>query len=48
MIKIVRSATSIGANIHETNYAASKADFINKILNDKNEVINYIEKFISE
>ena len=46
--QIVRSATSIGANIHETNYAASKADFINKILNDKNEVINYIEKFISE
>lgn len=28
--QIVRSATSIGANIHEANYAASKADFINK------------------
>ena len=27
---IVRSATSIGANIHETNYVSSKADFINK------------------
>ena len=29
--QIVRSATSIGANIHEANYAASKADFINKL-----------------
>ena len=28
--QIVRSATSIGANIHEANYAASKADFVNK------------------
>ncbi len=28
--QIVRSATSIGANIHEANYAPSKADFINK------------------
>lgn len=28
--QVVRSATSIGANIHEANYAASKADFINK------------------
>ena len=28
--QIVRSATSIGANIHEANYAASKDDFINK------------------
>ena len=27
--QIVRSATSIGANIHEANYAVSKADFIN-------------------
>ena len=26
----MRSGTSIGANIHEANYAASKADFINK------------------
>lgn len=29
--QIVRSSTSIGANIHEANYAASKADFINKL-----------------
>ena len=28
--QIVKSATSIGANIHEANYAVSKADFINK------------------
>ena len=28
--QVVRSATSIGANIHEANYASSKADFINK------------------
>ena len=29
--QLVRSATSIGANIHEANYAASKADFVNKL-----------------
>ena len=28
--QIVRSSSSVGANIHEANYAASKADFINK------------------
>ena len=28
--QIIRSATSIGANIHEASYASSKADFINK------------------
>ena len=28
--QILRSSSSIGANIHEANYAASKADFINK------------------
>ena len=28
--QMLRSGTSIGANIHEANYAASKADFINK------------------
>ena len=30
MNQIIRSSTSIGANIHEANYAASNADFINK------------------
>ena len=29
--QIMRSATSIGANVHEANYASSKADFINKL-----------------
>lgn len=29
--QIIRSATSIGANLHEANYAVSKADFINKL-----------------
>ena len=28
--QIIRSATSVGANIHEANYASSTADFINK------------------
>lgn len=28
--QIIRSATSIGANINEANYASSKSDFINK------------------
>ena len=28
--QMLRSGTSIGANIHEGNYASSKADFINK------------------
>ena len=29
--QIERSATSIGANIHEANYAYSKAEFISKL-----------------
>ncbi len=29
--QLLRSGTSIGANIHEANYAASRADFINKM-----------------
>ena len=29
--QIMRSATSVGANIHEANYASSKADFIGKL-----------------
>lgn len=29
--QIVRSATSIGANLYEANYGASKADFVNKL-----------------
>ena len=29
--QLERSATSIGANIHEANYAHSKADFVSKL-----------------
>ena len=29
--QLLRSGTSIGANIHEANYASSKADFTNKL-----------------
>ena len=29
--QIVRSSSSIGANIHEAKYAQSKADFVNKL-----------------
>ena len=29
--QLIRSGTSIGANIHEANYAHSKADFIAKV-----------------
>lgn len=29
--QLLRSGTSIGANIHEANFAVSKADFINKM-----------------
>ena len=29
--QLLRSGTSVGANIHEANYAASRADFINKL-----------------
>lgn len=29
--QLLRSGTSIGANIHEANYASSKADFISKM-----------------
>lgn len=28
--QVLHSGTSVGANIHEANYATSKADFINK------------------
>lgn len=29
--QILRSGTSVGANIHEANYASSKADFVSKM-----------------
>lgn len=47
--QIIRSSTSIGANIHEANYAASKADFINKFhiaLKECNETEYWIEMLL--
>ncbi len=44
-----RSATSIGANIHEANYAHSKADFIAKLqiaLKECYETEYWLELFI--
>ena len=44
--QLERSATSIGANIHEANYAQSKADFISKLqiaLKEANETGYWIE-----
>ena len=44
--QIVRSSTSIGAKIHEANYASSKADFINKFhiaLKECNETEYWLE-----
>ena len=29
--QLLRSGASIGANVHEANYAASRADFVNKL-----------------
>lgn len=47
--QIVRSATSIGANIHEANYAQSKADFISKLhiaLKECNETEYWIDMLV--
>ena len=47
--QIVRSATSIGANIHEANYAHSKADFVAKFqiaLKECYETEYWIELFV--
>ena len=44
--QIVRSSSSIGANIHEAKYAQSKADFINKLsiaLKEADETSYWIE-----
>ena len=44
--QICRSGTSIGANISEANYAASRADFINKLriaLKEANETLYWLE-----
>lgn len=44
--QLLRSATSIGANIAESEYAASKADFINKLkiaLKECNETLYWLD-----
>lgn len=44
--QILRSGTSIGANIREANYAQSRADFINKMsisLKESNETLYWLE-----
>ena len=46
--QILRSGTSIGANIHEANYAQSKADFITKMqiaLKECHETEYWLELF---
>ena len=47
--QLERSATSIGANIHEANYAHSKADFISKLqiaLKECYETEYWLELFV--
>ena len=47
--QLERSATSIGANIHEANYAQSRADFISKLqiaLKECFETEYWLELFI--
>lgn len=47
--QLERSATSIGANIHEANYAQSKADFVAKLqisLKECYEAEYWLELFI--
>ena len=47
--QLLRSGTSIGANIHEGNYASSRSDFINKFqiaLKECNETLYWLEIFL--
>ena len=47
--QLLRSGTSIGANIYEGNYASSKADFINKFqiaLKECYETEYWLELFV--
>ena len=47
--QLERSATSIGANIHEANYAHGKADFISKLqiaLKEGYETEYWLELFV--
>ena len=48
--QIGRSGTSIGANIHEANYAHSKADFITKLeisLKEAIEISQWLEMLLN-
>ena len=43
--QLLRSGTSVGANIHEANYAQSKADFVHKLeiaQKEANETENWL------
>ncbi|MBQ0102540.1 MAG: four helix bundle protein [Firmicutes bacterium] len=47
--QLERSATSIGANVHEANYAQSKADFVSKLqiaLKECYETEYWLELFV--
>ena len=47
--QLLRSGTSIGANIHEANYASSRADFISKMqiaLKECYETEYWLELFV--
>ena len=47
--QILKSGTSIGANIHEANYAQSKADFVSKLqiaLKECYETEYWLELFV--
>ena len=46
--QILKSGTSVGANIHEANYAQSKADFVSKLqisLKECNETEYWLKLF---
>ena len=48
--QLLRSGTSIGANVHEANYAVSRADFISKMqiaLKECYETSYWLDLFIS-
>ena len=47
--QLLRSSSSIGANIHEAKYAQSRADFINKLeiaLKEASETEYWLELFV--
>ena len=46
--QVVRSSSSIGANLHEAKYAQSKADFIHKLEIFNNQYSTFIQCPIQE